>query len=104
MRQALAAYPRPQGAADDAQAFRDARLRDDRAALASMLAKEPTNASWYLLIRAQAVGVEEDSRVQAWIARAKVDETNAHAKLPAALRKAGLSMWPPPEGTSPAAH
>jgi hypothetical protein len=98
LRNALAALATSdEGKSGGRATLRDARLRNDRKQIAQLLSQEPPNASWYKLARAQVGGVADDPRVQEQIGRAKADEANAHAQLPAALAKAGLSMWPPPE-------
>jgi TolB-like protein len=96
LRQAFAALS-PAGEANGHETLLEARLRNDREAIATILAGEPANAAWFKLARAEMGGVADDPRVQAQIRRALDDQARTHAQLPGALAKAGLSMWPPPE-------
>jgi TolB-like protein/tRNA A-37 threonylcarbamoyl transferase component Bud32 len=75
--------------------MRDARLRDDRRAIAAILAK--SNAiSWYLEAEAEMSGVADDPAVRERLRERRSDRAKVHDGLPGALAKAGLSMLPPP--------
>jgi len=102
LRRALDAQP-PSGTAGDSELW-NARLRDDRAKTTELFLKFTPNASWLEAYQAQLYGIADDPRAQAKIRQTMVDEAKAKAELPAALAKAGLSMWPPPDAkatTSP---
>jgi hypothetical protein len=88
---------------DDWVRQRDARLRNDREALAVMLSKE-ASTGWYLGPAAEMEGVADDPRVRAHLREVGAEEAKARARLPAELAKVGLSMLPPVAASASAAH
>jgi serine/threonine-protein kinase len=81
---------------------RDARLANDREAMAVELAGLPATG-WYLDATAAWQGIGDDRRVRAHRREVSIQEARAREQLPGRLAKVGLSMLPPPAtpGTAP---
>jgi serine/threonine-protein kinase len=99
-REAFRSYPPSKH--DEWFARRDARLREDKRAIADILAKESV-VSWFLIPEAEFDGVPDDPAVQAHLRQIIAEEKKAGSGLTTTLAQAGLSMLPPtPAAKAPA--
>ena len=70
-------------------------LANDREGMVHMLISSKSYSHVYTLSVARSLGIADDPRIVAFVAKLQRDEAAVRAALPAALTKEHLSLWPP---------